>query len=43
MSIKILLLVIAIVCFILQALDVQLGKFKIGWAGMACFAGAFIP
>ena len=36
------LLVASIICFVLQALGVQLGKFSIGWLGMALFAGSFL-
>lgn len=36
------LLIVAVVLFILAGLDVWADRTKLGWFGMACFAGAFL-
>jgi ABC-type amino acid transport system permease subunit len=37
-----LLLVIAIICFIVAALGVNLDRISVGWVGLAFFAGSFL-
>jgi hypothetical protein len=41
MTVKLLLLVVAIILFVLEALHVT-SKVSLGWFGMAFFAGAII-
>lgn len=41
MSIKLILLIVAIVLFILRAIGINT-RIDLGWLGMAFFAGAFI-
>jgi len=41
MSIRLILLVVAIILFILESLGIKT-KISLGWLGMAFFAGAFI-
>ena len=42
MSIKLILLIVAIICFIVQALGVPTNRISIGWIGMAFFAAYFL-
>jgi hypothetical protein len=41
-TLSVIFLIVAIVCFILQAIGVPTGKVSIGWVGMAFFAGSFL-
>ena len=42
MALKLVFLIVAIVCFILQAIGIPTGRVSIGWVGMAFLAGAFL-
>lgn len=42
MGLKLIFLIVAIVCFVLEALGVVPARIKIGWIGMAFFAAAFL-
>jgi hypothetical protein len=42
MSAKLILLVIAVVCFIAAAIGVDVKQVSLGWVGLAFFAGSFL-
>lgn len=42
MGLSAIFLIVAIVCFVLQAFGVPTGRVSIGWIGMAFFAASFL-
>ncbi len=42
LTVRSVLLLIAIVLFVLAAVGADLGRLAVGWLGLACFAGAFL-
>jgi len=42
MGLKLVFLIVAIICFVLQAFGIGSPRVSIGWIGMAFLAGAFL-